>query len=518
MTEELRAILEALYQEEENVIRTLRRLQVKLFTGELTSKLQDMRNETYKYICSADRGKLISKLENLNHAHHWLDSSHADAIRELKSRFERCLREKIFDYLTRDCELGIQYSTERTVSDLLRFDEMDDRFNSILEPHPQTFDWIFEIRSGPSRPTPAYLDWLYTADPLFWISGKPGSGKSILMKHLSVHEKTRMALRSPVHRRWGGVVGYFSFWNLGQSPFQRNEEGLLRSLIYQVLCQTSFVIQEAYSDVQNSHLTNMDPLIDTDSLRTLENLFAKLQMILNHQEVDGVKFCFFIDGLDEYDGSLAEAINLIRRLLSLQRLKLCISSRHLPLFEDSFGLNDWNRLKMEDINSEDIKTFVTDTLLWDVEPWLDPPYSTMSGDFEQEISAEAQRVSAKAQEVFLWAVFVVPLLKEGMANGHRGLDVVDVLESIPSAPEECFKRILFQHIRDQNRADIAKMVKVTLEARCSLPLLTYWFIRHRINPSQLYIAPVRHREVAHRSSQMVHWLQSQCHGFFVVRK
>lgn len=204
MTEELRAILEALYQEEENVIRTLRRLQVKLFTGELTSKLQDMRNETYKYICSADRGKLISKLENLNHAHHWLDSSHADAIRELKSRFERCLREKIFDYLTRDCELGIQYSTERTVSDLLRFDEMDDRFNSILEPHPQTFDWIFEIRSGPSRPTPAYLDWLYTADPLFWISGKPGSGKSILMKHLSVHEKTRMALRSPVHRRWGG--------------------------------------------------------------------------------------------------------------------------------------------------------------------------------------------------------------------------------------------------------------------------------------------------------------------------
>lgn len=263
--------------------------------------------------------------------------------------------------------------------------------------------------------------------------------------------------------------------------------------------------------MRNSHLTYMDPLIDTHSLRTPGNLFSKLQMILNHQKVDGVKFCFFIDGLDEYDGSLAEAINLIRRLLSLQRLKLCISSRHLPLCEASFGLNDWNRLKMEDFNSEDIKTFATDTFLWGLEPWLYPTYSTISEDFEQEISA-------KAQGIFLWVVFVVPLLKEGMAIGHRGPEVMDVLKSIPSAPEECFKRILFQHIRDQDRADVAKMVKVTLEACCSLPLLTYWFIHHRTNPSQLDIAPVPHLEVADRSNQMVNRLQSQCHGFFVVRK
>lgn len=229
LTKELRAILEALYREDQSAIRALRRLQVELDTGGLTSKLKDVKNETYKYICSADQGKLFSELEDLEHAHRWLDSNHADAIQELKSRLERSLREKIFDGLTRDCELVIRYSTERSLSDLLRFDKMNDRFNSILKPQPRTFQWIFGIQYRPSRSTLDYPDWLESPDPLFWISGKPGSGKSTLMKHLSVHKRTRMALISPTHRR-GGVVGYFSFWNFGKSSFQRNEEGLLRSL------------------------------------------------------------------------------------------------------------------------------------------------------------------------------------------------------------------------------------------------------------------------------------------------
>lgn len=73
LTEELRAILEALCREEEDCRRTprilpaemedggrtLQRLRVELDTGGLMSKLKAVKNETYDYICSADQGKTV---------------------------------------------------------------------------------------------------------------------------------------------------------------------------------------------------------------------------------------------------------------------------------------------------------------------------------------------------------------------------------------------------------------------------------------------------------------------------
>jgi ABC-type lipoprotein export system ATPase subunit len=55
---------------------------------------------------------------------------------------------------------------------------MEAREEAIAKAHPKTCDRAFEVMLKP---------WLSSHDSLFWITGKPGSGKSTLMKFLAAH-------------------------------------------------------------------------------------------------------------------------------------------------------------------------------------------------------------------------------------------------------------------------------------------------------------------------------------------
>ena len=67
--------------------------------------------------------------------------------------------------------LSPQLDSERTCKD----------FHMDLEEHSSA-------TSG--RPSVIFVDWLKQEDGLYWVSGKPGSGKSTLMKFLSAHDTT----------------------------------------------------------------------------------------------------------------------------------------------------------------------------------------------------------------------------------------------------------------------------------------------------------------------------------------
>lgn len=71
----------------------------------------------------------------------------------------------------------------------LRFPTMNYRHESISEAYTKTFEWIFR------RPEDAlwhdFVKWLETGTGIYWINGKPGSGKSTLMKFVVEQEQTR---------------------------------------------------------------------------------------------------------------------------------------------------------------------------------------------------------------------------------------------------------------------------------------------------------------------------------------
>jgi ABC-type multidrug transport system fused ATPase/permease subunit len=72
------------------------------------------------------------------------------------------------------------------VLDSLTFDQMDFRRSKIREAHPNTFSWMFYEH---------FRAWLKSPEPVYWISGKPGSGKSTLVKYLVDNPEIPIQLR-----------------------------------------------------------------------------------------------------------------------------------------------------------------------------------------------------------------------------------------------------------------------------------------------------------------------------------
>ena len=100
---------------------------------------------------------------------------------------------------------------------------MQSRRDQILSAADTTCDWIW--RSG-------FELWITQAGGgLFWIKGKPGSGKSTGMKYLSeprrVHDKVRPS------QEW--LVAHFSLDFRAGTGIENSISGLYRALLHQIV-------------------------------------------------------------------------------------------------------------------------------------------------------------------------------------------------------------------------------------------------------------------------------------------
>ena len=127
------------------------------------------------------------------------------------------------------------------------FPEVDVREQQIESRHPDTCEWIFEPPTS-SQSWSSFADWLRAPDPMYWVCGKAGSGKSTAMKFMSTDERTEQNLHavtipgSPDH--W--IIVFF-FWKAGH-PMQKSARGLLQSLIYQLLKATPSLLTTLLND------------------------------------------------------------------------------------------------------------------------------------------------------------------------------------------------------------------------------------------------------------------------------
>ena len=113
----------------------------------------------------------------------------------------------------------------------LRFRDVYEREASIPKAYEKTYEWIFKPPKQSNWDD--FVKWLTSDEPLYWITGKPGSGKSTLMKFIASHDQTKQALA-----KWAGdteiwLIPFF-FWNSG-SDLQMSQEGLIRSILLQAL-------------------------------------------------------------------------------------------------------------------------------------------------------------------------------------------------------------------------------------------------------------------------------------------
>ena len=125
----------------------------------------------------------------------------------------------------------------------LHYPEMTHRNERIALAHQKTFEWIFEPPEEPERWSD-FAKWIQCHDQaLYWITGKPGAGKSTLMRFLIDHTRTNELLSNWSTDR--ELLKVCFFWNSG-TRMQMSYEGLLRSLLYQILNRVPQLILIAF--------------------------------------------------------------------------------------------------------------------------------------------------------------------------------------------------------------------------------------------------------------------------------
>jgi hypothetical protein len=349
----------------------------------------------------------------------------------------------------------------------IEFEDMLDRHEAIPEAHRRTFEWLFQGNNGPGdnihevRPYPEmelsashtppphgdpivwrdFGRWLESDEKLYWITGKPGAGKSTLMKFLQHDPRTyRLAQRwaTRLSNRNGSTassseisssqlhMASFFFWIAG-SDLQKSEEGLRRSLLYQLLVKDPNQIPELYPKrMQRYELFGGDSreFADSEHKRTLETLFQQR----------AYPILLFIDGLDEINGNTTELAKLIKRWSLLPHVKICVASRPWTVFECAF--ESMPTLQIEWLTRQDIVYYVNDNFN------ASRRFVEMRQHMEREAEELLHEVANKASGVFLWVYVVVASLLEGLTDGDSIADLRQRLRELPVELEELFDRIL----------------------------------------------------------------------------
>ena len=360
--------------------------------------------------------------------------------------------------------------TDHSILKQLRYYEVDDRVNEISNPYPKTYEWIFD--RSEATPDTSFASWLGSNDTMYWISGKPGSGKSTVMKYVSEHKRTIELLR-PWANGCEVVIAKFFFWNPAKERLQKSKAGLLRSLLYQLLSKSSsqirVVLSEAWDLIRTGEKNGqafMNAL-----LKDSNRLQSSLRKAMGCFQENRWKMLFFIDGLDEYEDKPSDIISLVHDLnvCSGPCLKLCLSSRPWIEFEDAaFGRDNRWKLEFHSRTENDIRKYVEELL------GRNPLYSDLV-KHDHRCPDLIRRIVEAAKGIFLWVKLVVGSLLEGLTHSDRVVDLLRRLHEIPTDLNEYFARIL-DSVDDRYHRDSARFFLIALESMTQLPLMIYWHI------------------------------------------
>lgn len=320
----------------------------------------------------------------------------------------------------------------------LVFEDMNSRANQIPKAAKDTYDWtvedvLFNEQDQRGLAWSIFLDWLRAGDKIFHVSGNPGSGKSTLMKFLSQHERTKEELKV-----WATtntlIFCVFYFWNPG-SAAQRSLTGLYRSLLFQTLSQCPDLAEQVFP-VQFSKMKTFAGDTTVERIQGFDETHIEeaFKLLLGRATPDKYRFCFFIDGLDECEGSLLEHEQLAKMLKSWVTsgaVKLCVSSRPYSEFARTLALPGNRQVQLHELNESDIRAYCLDRLRNDID-------AQKRGYICQLL---VRNVVGLAQGVFLWVHLVIDILLVGFRQDDPDSVLLARLESLPDDLDKLYTKL-----------------------------------------------------------------------------
>lgn len=296
------------------------------------------------------------------------------------------------------------------------------RFDQVDQAYEHTLHWVYE-NLGLGLKT-----WLRNGQGLYWIKGKPGSGKSTLMKYIYNDRRTSDCL---AHGESKKAKAAFFFHDRGLD-LQKSFEGLLHGILYQVLEQIPGLVPSILDVYRRTGRGKW----------TLHSLQRALKAI-QQQRILEVDICLFIDALDEYEGEHGEMANFLTDISTthqsaITKIKVCFSSPPLDKFLDHFDPvpGFW----MHDQTRGDILKLVHSRMKKNERM---KPYLQSSDKHEQMYGERLSRtICDRAQGVFLWVKLVHDDLLDGLTAGDSIEQLDETLSAIPDDLEELYQRML----------------------------------------------------------------------------
>ncbi|KAK5046718.1 hypothetical protein LTR84_007479 [Exophiala bonariae] len=359
---------------------------------------------------------------------------------------------------------------------------MSRRHEQIAEAFDHTFQWILQGDQDDVNTTEGaqvndlvslqratrtnFISWLRSGSGIFWIDGKAGSGKSTLMKLIFHSPETRVHLR-----HWSGscdlFVGHFHFFDRGSS-LEKSQEGLIRHLLYQIFERYPHLMNEVYK----SHWDRLrgagraylrtDPTAKYlyEAILTRSELVAALQAVL-FSTIGKVRICFLIDGLDEFNGTDREVLELMAQLESMYAKsatwhKICVSSRPHIAFEAAFRKRP--SLRMQDLTKNDIYHYVNSRLRSQ-----DLPIDHLAPEDLVRFETLVDDIVEKARGVFLWVHLAVMSLLHGLDQSDWMHELEARVRGLPPELDTFYDRMV-NLIDPGYRYQAARIFRIMLDS------------------------------------------------------
>jgi len=237
----------------------------------------------------------------------------------------------------------------------------------------------------------------------FFVYGKAGCGKSTLMKFLMHNSRVREELAVWAGNRALVIVGMF-FWR-SDDRLQKSLEGFYRAILYHTLRQCPDLIMKLFP---GQEATGMPDAVEFQ-LRDLEEAFHRL---IRYTDIETHRFCYMIDGLDEYEGESLKHKQLAETLSRWARsaaVKIVCSARPDTIFRSVFAASgsvvDLGRLNRSDL-VEYARTRFDSAL-------SDPEFAAGRAVCQEMV----ETLVRKAEGVFVWIVVATGSLINGILEG-----------------------------------------------------------------------------------------------------
>jgi len=295
---------------------------------------------------------------------------------------------------------------------------MNYRQEEVLEARADSCTWILEH--------PSYLEWLEDNHGLLWIEGKPGSGKSTLMKRI-------FQVMCGEDSAPGWIRLSFFFHRRGVQ-LQHSPLGMFRTMLHQLLSQFPPARADFLSVCEEKRR------FQGDNSREWDWREPELRKLLQSCLITSAKIrsiIILVDALDEAGEEAARSIvsylhDVNEKLLqSEHKTSICFACRHYPIVRTHEGI----QICVEDENFADILAYANVELRRRIHPRDEDSGSDKLNQLQDQICKNASGV-------FLWVTLVISTIAKQYNEGSSLDEILDGLRRAPSDLKAMYEHIL----------------------------------------------------------------------------